>query len=100
MTYNMTNLESAAHFPDMAVAVNNDISGGLLSISFLIVIGIVIMISFRDKDMRAVFVGSTFILTVIALGMFVADFTSWQVLVTLVIMFIVSLMFYFVTKDS
>lgn len=98
MAYNMIPLEAAESFPEIAVA-SNDLSGGLFSVIVLLLIGTIIFIYFHDKKIAVVLTGDSFILMVLSIGMFFVNLTTWQVLVTTIVMFIASIIFLVASKD-
>lgn len=102
MIYNLTGVENAEHFPDLVIAVNNDVTHAKYAMAVIIIVALVLIIAFRNRnvDMRAAFVATTFIISVIASLMWIKKFVPWQVPTTTLVLFVASLIYLYVTKDS
>ena len=96
--YNLTAVEAAETFPQIATATN-DLTGSLLAIAFLLIIAVLVMIVFKNNDMRTVFIGDSLLITVLAIILWAGDFVAWKVIVLPSVCLIGGLIFYFATQD-
>lgn len=67
--------------PLQVATASNDASGGYLFAFGLLAIFVVLFIVFKNYDTKAVFVGNSFICTVIAVLLWGADLISFKILI-------------------
>lgn len=90
--YDLTNVFAALNPFTLFVAVN-DLSGGLLTGAILFAIYVILIISFKgDRDIKAVLVGVSFIVTLISFGALFLGLIGWPIMIAPILMLFSSLL--------
>ena len=95
MSYNLTNFTSASNI-GMQMYHLDRLSGGVLSLSILVAIGLIMFLGMKryDKDFKECFLASSTLTTVIGIIMFAFQLITWQPLGICFILVIISLLIY------
>lgn len=89
--YNTSQLDEAINFYQITVALN-ELSGGLIASLFLAVFCLFLIVLFRDTgDIAKVFLGSSFITTVISLLFWASGLIGANVLILPVVLLMIAI---------
>lgn len=96
--YNMTNVTNANNAYEI-VKATNDISGGLIFAMLMFVLFLVILITFRKRNFKAVLVGASFITSIVAVIGLALKFIGWNIVIIPILLFFASLLIYMFVPD-
>ena len=89
--YNTSELDEAKNFYEITIALNN-LSGGLIASLFLGVFCLFLVVLFRNTgDMSKVFLGSSFITTIVALLFWASGLIGINVLIFPVVLLMIAI---------
>ena len=94
---NLTNITDADTYLEVAEATNN-ITGGLLSNVILFCIFLLILMVFKNQDIKKVLVADFFVISVIATYFFFVGFIAWYVLIICLVGLIASIIILFSSR--
>jgi hypothetical protein len=92
MAYNITNITEANTYPEI-IKATNELTGGLYAALILFALFMIVFIVFKNHETKAVFVGNSFFVSVVAALMFFGGFIPWHILVIPVLLLFGSLMY-------
>ena len=91
--YNMTNITAANNIYELVKATNQS-SGDLFANLALLAIFLVVFLSFKSYNFKAVMLADSFVVTFLAIISFILQFTSWHILIYPIIVLMASLVIY------
>ena len=94
MAYNVTWMDNATNFADMAEGVNL-MSGGVLGILILVVVWIFVFAYSNQKGSVVAMLNATIVSSVIGTFLWLVGMIAWPVLVTCAVLFGISMMIYY-----
>ena len=95
--YNLTNITDANDFLEIAVATNR-LTGDLYSGVILLALFLVAFMVFQNHPTKVVFIGASFLVSVVAALFFFSGFASWRAVVLPVVLLFVSIIIYVLTE--
>ena len=101
MSYNLTNFTDANNLYEMAKAANKltEVNGvGLYSVLILLSLAVLLFLVFKNYEFKKVAVANSFIVTFIAILMYLQELISIQVLAFPFVFLVVAVMLYFVLE--
>lgn len=96
--YNLTNISEANTYVEI-VEATNQITGGLYFAVILFAVFLIVFMIFKKQDTLVVFIGDSFLVSVMAALFFFAGFIPWYMLMIPVIMFIASIAIYIMVNS-
>ena len=87
VVYNLTNLTDANNLFEYLEAVNS-LTSGLYAVSILLVLFLLMFMVFKHHETKNVFVGASFMMSIMAVLFYFSGFVSIEVMMTVFVMLV------------